>query len=177
MTTRYLASIAGVHCAVPLRDQLSSLITHTQYLADRNIYAAVLTRQQWDKLREEFWETGRQCDHGRLVPDIDFIASDGKVFLDFAECQKHEAGIGIVSPTNAGRSILDAFNAVATDQEKQTLAQMALSWTLRHGIVSSTLIGASSVAQLEGNLKAAAAKPFTVEELAAIEPLAIHGLG
>ena len=124
MTTRYLASIAGVHCAVPLRDQLSSLITHTQYLADRNIYAAVLTRQQWDKLREEFWETGRQCDHGRLVPDIDFIASDGKVFLDFAECQKHEAGIGIVSPTNAGRSILDAFNAVATDQEKQTLAQM-----------------------------------------------------
>mgnify|MGYP000004518659 FL=1 len=59
----------------------------------------------------------------------------------------------------------------------QTLAQMALSWTLRHGIVSSTLIGASSVEQLEGNLAAAGAKPFTAEELAAIEPLAIHGLG
>ena len=30
---------------------------------------------------------------------------------------------------------------------------------------------------IEGNLAAAGAKPFTAEELAAIEPLAIHGLG
>ena len=86
MTTRYLATIEGVHCAVPLRDYLSNLITHTQYLVDRNMYAAVLTRKQWDKLREEYWATGRQCDHGRLVPDIDFLASDGKSFLDFEAC-------------------------------------------------------------------------------------------
>lgn len=93
MTTRLLATIEGVFCAVPLRDHLSNLITTTQYLVDRNIYAAVLTRQQWDKLREEYWATGRQCDHGRLVPDMDFVASDGKSFLDFEECRKHEAAI------------------------------------------------------------------------------------
>lgn len=122
MTTRLLATIEGVFCAVPLRDHLSNLITHTQYIADRNIYAAILDRQQWDKLREEYWATGRQCDHGRLVPDIDFVASDGKTFRDFEECQKHEAGI---VPKNKACVLLEQFNAVATDQEKQTLAQMA----------------------------------------------------
>ena len=69
-----------------------------------------------------------------------------------------------------------ALNEIASARG-QSLAQMALSWTLRHNIVSSALVGASSVAQLEGNLKAAGSKPFTSEELALIEPLAVHGLG
>lgn len=69
-----------------------------------------------------------------------------------------------------------ALNEIASARG-QSLAQMALSWTLRHEIVSSALVGASSVAQLEGNLKAAGAKPFTQEELALIEPLAVDGLG
>ena len=69
-----------------------------------------------------------------------------------------------------------ALNEIASARG-QSLAQMALSWTLRHKIVSSALVGASSVAQLEGNLKSAGAKPFTSEELALIEPLAVHGLG
>jgi L-glyceraldehyde 3-phosphate reductase len=69
-----------------------------------------------------------------------------------------------------------ALNEIASARG-QSLAQMALSWTLRHKIVSSALVGASSVAQLEGNLKAAGAKPFSSEELALIEPLAVHGLG
>jgi L-glyceraldehyde 3-phosphate reductase len=68
-----------------------------------------------------------------------------------------------------------ALNEIANSRG-QTLAQLALSWTLRHGIVSSALVGASSVAQLEGNLKAASAAPLTGDELQAIEPLAIHGL-
>ena len=59
----------------------------------------------------------------------------------------------------------------------QTLSQLALSWVLRHGIVSSALIGASSVAQLESNLAALDSKPLTASELALIEPLAVHGLG
>jgi L-glyceraldehyde 3-phosphate reductase len=68
-----------------------------------------------------------------------------------------------------------ALNEIATSRG-QSLAQLALSWVLRHEIVSSALVGASSVTQLEVNLKAAAAAPLTTEELAAIEPLAIHGL-
>ena len=59
----------------------------------------------------------------------------------------------------------------------QSLAQLALSWVLRHPQVTSALIGASSVAQLEQNYAAIKAAPLTRDELAAIEPHAIHGLG
>ncbi|GAA3741049.1 L-glyceraldehyde 3-phosphate reductase [Leifsonia bigeumensis] len=59
----------------------------------------------------------------------------------------------------------------------QSLAQLALSWVLRRPQVTSALIGASSVAQLEDNLAAASAPPLTDAELAAIEPLAVHGTG
>jgi L-glyceraldehyde 3-phosphate reductase len=51
----------------------------------------------------------------------------------------------------------------------QSLAQLALSWALRDPRVTSVLIGASSVAQLEENLAAAGHSDFTEEELAAID--------
>jgi L-glyceraldehyde 3-phosphate reductase len=51
----------------------------------------------------------------------------------------------------------------------QTLAQMALAWTLRDPRVTSTLIGASSVAQLEDNLGARANRHFDGGELAEID--------
>jgi L-glyceraldehyde 3-phosphate reductase len=54
----------------------------------------------------------------------------------------------------------------------QTLAQMALAWTLRDPRVTSTLIGASSVAQLEENLGALERLDFTEEELARIDAFA-----
>ena len=51
----------------------------------------------------------------------------------------------------------------------QTLAQMALAWTLRDRRVTSTLVGASSVAQLESNIAALDRLDFTEEELAEID--------
>jgi L-glyceraldehyde 3-phosphate reductase len=51
----------------------------------------------------------------------------------------------------------------------QTLAQMALSWVLRHPQVTSALIGASRVAQLDENVAALARLDFTPEELAEID--------
>ena len=69
-----------------------------------------------------------------------------------------------------------ALNELA-ESRGQSLAQLALSWVLRHRIVSSALIGASSVAQLDANLDSLEAKPLSQSELALIEPLAIHGLG
>jgi L-glyceraldehyde 3-phosphate reductase len=54
----------------------------------------------------------------------------------------------------------------------QSLAQLALSWVLRDPRVTSALIGASSVAQLEENLAAAGNTSFTGEELTAIDKLA-----
>jgi L-glyceraldehyde 3-phosphate reductase len=57
----------------------------------------------------------------------------------------------------------------------QTLAQLALSWALRDPRVTSVLIGASSVAQLEENLAAAGRGSFTADELAAIDHDAVDG--
>ncbi|TQL47704.1 L-glyceraldehyde 3-phosphate reductase [Homoserinimonas aerilata] len=57
----------------------------------------------------------------------------------------------------------------------QSIAQLALSWVLRQPQVTSALIGASSVAQLENSFAAASAPALTDDELAAIEPLAVDG--
>lgn len=59
----------------------------------------------------------------------------------------------------------------------QTLAQLALSWVLRMPEVTSALIGASSVAQLDDNLAVIDAAPLSDDEIAAIEPHAVHGTG
>jgi len=56
----------------------------------------------------------------------------------------------------------------------QTLAQMAIAWTLRDKRVTSALIGASGVAQLEENLAAAGNTTFTDEEIAAIDNDAVE---
>lgn len=51
----------------------------------------------------------------------------------------------------------------------QTLAQMALSWVLRDGEVTSVLIGASRASQITENTKIVEASAFTSDELDAIE--------
>ncbi|HEY1640384.1 MAG TPA: L-glyceraldehyde 3-phosphate reductase [Streptosporangiaceae bacterium] len=56
----------------------------------------------------------------------------------------------------------------------QSLAQLALSWALRDQRVTSVLIGASSVAQLEENLAAAGRSSFTDAELAEIDRHAVE---
>jgi L-glyceraldehyde 3-phosphate reductase len=57
----------------------------------------------------------------------------------------------------------------------QTLAQMALAWVLRDPRVTSTLIGASSSAQIRENVAALDKLVFTAEELAAIDQQAQEG--
>jgi L-glyceraldehyde 3-phosphate reductase len=61
-----------------------------------------------------------------------------------------------------------ALNEIAK-RRGQTLAQMALAWTLRDGRVTSTLIGASSVGQLEENVAALERLDFGADELAEID--------
>ncbi|WP_086853584.1 L-glyceraldehyde 3-phosphate reductase [Amycolatopsis kentuckyensis] len=61
-----------------------------------------------------------------------------------------------------------ALNDIAKGRG-QTLAQLAIAWVLRGGRVTSALIGASSVAQLENTVAATANLEFTDEELAGIE--------
>ena len=61
------------------------------------------------------------------------------------------------------------------DGRGQTLAQLALTWVLRHPQVTSALVGASSVAQLEDSITARDAVALTPDEIAAIEPFAVDG--
>lgn len=56
----------------------------------------------------------------------------------------------------------------------QTLAEMALAWNLRHDVVSSVLIGASKVSQLEKNLNALKQVAFSPEELQKIDQLTLN---
>jgi L-glyceraldehyde 3-phosphate reductase len=67
-----------------------------------------------------------------------------------------------------------ALNEIAAGRG-QSLAQLALTWVLRHPQVTSALIGASSVAQLEQNVAALDAPPLTAEEIAAVDPHAVDG--
>ena len=57
----------------------------------------------------------------------------------------------------------------------QTLAQLALAWILRDSRVTSALIGASSVTQLENSVGAVANLDFTEDELDAIDAHAVEG--
>ncbi|WP_062214849.1 L-glyceraldehyde 3-phosphate reductase [Streptomyces sp. NBRC 109706] len=61
-----------------------------------------------------------------------------------------------------------ALNAIA-ERRGQTLAQMAIAWVLRGGRVTSALVGASSVKQLEDSVGAIHRLDFSDEELAEIE--------
>ena len=53
----------------------------------------------------------------------------------------------------------------------QTLAQMALAWVLRSVRVTSVIIGASRVSQIEENVKALEHAEFSAEDLAPIDQI------
>lgn len=57
----------------------------------------------------------------------------------------------------------------------QSLAQMALQWVLRDEVVTSALVGASSIEQLRNSVAALSFPALTPDEIAAIEPHAVHG--
>ncbi len=72
--------------------------------------------------------------------------------------------------TDEKLGIIRKLNAIA-EQRGQTLAQMALAWVLKDPRVTSVLIGASSVEQIDDNLKVLENKSFTAEELKEIEDI------
>jgi L-glyceraldehyde 3-phosphate reductase len=67
-----------------------------------------------------------------------------------------------------------SLNEIASERG-QSLAQMAIAWTLRDPRVTSSLIGASSVKQLEDSLAAVRDLDFTDDELARIDRYAVEG--
>jgi L-glyceraldehyde 3-phosphate reductase len=92
-------------------------------------------------------------------------------YLDGVPDGSRAARDGTFSPDMLTEENLDhvrALNEIA-GRRGQTLAQMALAWTLRDRRVTSTLIGASSVDQLEQNVAALERLDFGDDELAEID--------
>ena len=77
----------------------------------------------------------------------------------------------LLSDENLGR--VRALDEIACGRG-QSLAQLALTWTLRDPRVTSALIGASSVRQLEDNVAALDAPPLTADEIAEIDKYAVE---
>jgi L-glyceraldehyde 3-phosphate reductase len=84
-----------------------------------------------------------------------------------------------LSSTNLSETYLSRARALdeIAQGRGQSLAQLAVSWVLRDSRITSALVGASSVAQLEDTVGALAAPALTAEEIAAIEPHAVDGTG
>jgi len=76
--------------------------------------------------------------------------------------------------SEANLAKIRALNEIAT-RRGQSLAQMALAWALRNPVVTSALVGASSVAQLEQNVAALNKLEFSPAELAEIDRYATDG--
>ncbi|HTZ88394.1 MAG TPA: L-glyceraldehyde 3-phosphate reductase [Solirubrobacteraceae bacterium] len=79
---------------------------------------------------------------------------------------------GLLSEENIAR--VRAMNEIA-ERRGQSLAQMAIAWALREERVTSALLGASSVAQLEQNVAALQRLDFSDDELAELDRYAVDG--
>ena len=97
---------------------------------------------------------------------------DGSVPSGSRIATSHFLDESALSETYLARA--NALNAIAASRN-QTLAQLAITWILRQPAVTSVLVGASSVHQLEQNIAALDASALTADEIAAIEPHAVHG--
>ena len=81
-------------------------------------------------------------------------------------------GQGLLSDENLAR--IRALNVIA-ERRGQTLAQMAIAWVLRDLRVTSALIGARTVQQLDDSLDAVKTLAFSADELAEIDTHATEG--
>ena len=91
------------------------------------------------------------------IPEDSRIRTDGRFLKEGALTEERLQQIRSLNGIAAGRG--------------QTLAEMALSWVLRDGIVTSVLVGASRPQQVLDNVKAIENLEFTEEELKKIEEI------
>ncbi|MEV4571028.1 L-glyceraldehyde 3-phosphate reductase [Nonomuraea sp. NPDC049419] len=91
-------------------------------------------------------------------------------YLDGVPADSRAATSRFLSADRIDRDLARDLNEIARTRG-QTLAQMALSWTLRDSRVTSVLIGASSVKQLEDNVACVDGPAFTEDELEAIDKI------
>ena len=93
------------------------------------------------------------------IPKDSRIMTDGRFLKETAITKERLEQIGKLNEIAKGRN--------------QTLAEMALSWVLKDGIVTSVLIGASKPSQILDNIKAVNNTQFTADELKAIDDISL----
>ena len=93
------------------------------------------------------------------IPEDSRIMTDGRFLKKSALTEEKLVKIRELNGLAAGRG--------------QTLAEMALSWILKDGIVTSVLVGASKPEQVLDNIKAIQNTEFTEEELRKIDELSL----
>ena len=87
-----------------------------------------------------------------------------------SRASKQEATLKLVDITDQRLLQVKSLNEIAK-QRKQSLAQMAIAWLMKDKRVSSVLIGASSVKQLDDNIDSLKNTVFNQEELHLIEEI------
>jgi len=186
----------------PIEETMSALATAVQsgravyagismYPAQQSAQAIAVLRQMGVRLlihQPSYSILDRWVEGDRLLDALDEDGIGCVVFTPLAQgllTSRYLDGIPAGSRASRGESLsadvltpavvghLRALAEIAKERG-QTLAQMALSWVLRDDRVTSALVGASTVAQLEENLRADTGPAFTSEELAAIDAHSAH---
>jgi L-glyceraldehyde 3-phosphate reductase len=161
-------------------------------------YSPELTRQAHEILKSEgvpllihqpsYSLINRWIEQG-LLDTLEDLAVGCIAFSPLAQgmlTRKYLAGVpqdsraarqGSLNPKLLSAENLERIGALNTIAQRrgQSLAQMAIAWTLRDPRVTSALIGARNVEQLEDSLSALNAPAFSAEELAEIDTHATDG--
>ncbi|MFC4560681.1 L-glyceraldehyde 3-phosphate reductase [Nocardiopsis mangrovi] len=158
----------------------------SSYSAERTAEAAALLREMGTPLlihQPSYSMVNRWIEDQDLLTTLEGVGAGCIAFSPLAQgllTGRYLNGVPADSRLRAGKAFSDAWltegnldriralNAIAADRG-QTLAQLALAWVLRDERVTSALIGASSVAQLEDSLAAVSGPPLAADELAAID--------
>ena len=93
------------------------------------------------------------------IPEDSRVKTDGRFLKE-----------GLITPEKIEK--VKQLNDIAAERG-QTLAEMALSWVLKDGVVTSVLIGASKAEQILDNIKALENTTFTKEELELIDKISL----
>jgi L-glyceraldehyde 3-phosphate reductase len=185
----------------PLEETVGALVTAVQQgkalYVGISSYSATKTREAAELLRQAgvpllIHQPSYSMLNRWIEPDLlDVLGETGTGCIAFSPLaqgmltDKYLAGVPEGSRASQGKSLspdlltddnlarIRALNEVAR-LRGQSLAQLALTWTLRDKRVTSALIGASSVRQLEDNVAALDAPPLTEDEITEIDKHAVE---
>jgi L-glyceraldehyde 3-phosphate reductase len=163
----------------------------SSYSSQRTAQAAEILREHGVPLliHQPSYSLLNRWVEGGLLDTLDEVGAGCIVFSPLAQgmlTDKYLDGIPQGSRASQGSSLDPALLtdqnlthvralAVIAAERGQSLAQLALAWTLRDPRVTSTLVGASSVRQLEDNIAALEGPALTADELARIDAHAVDG--